>query len=273
MRQERANLFLTGEPVARGDRPPAISPFSPSQRSPDQFGPSPFPEYESEPHQRPLSPRSLIGIVVIAVVALAGIVMAWRFMVGPVVTPRAAPTPARSAVASPSPANGQSASNAPSPAASPRPSPLPSPSPTRVPVSLANGTEITPPRGERGLGKLTIKNGTTRDAAAKLVTGSADPKSWQTRRFVYVRANDTVTIENIAAGTYRLAFIAGVDWDESGHRFLREVSASLFDETFEFKEEPVDGGTRFSTWDVSLNPVVGGTGKTTVLPEGAFGSD
>jgi len=73
-------------------------------------------------------------------------------------------------------------------------------------------------------------------------------------------------------GTYRLAFMSGVDWDAGARRFLREVSTSVFDETFEFNEEPTQGGTRFTTWDVSLNPVAGGTGKTTALADDAFGS-
>lgn len=154
------------------------------------------------------------------------------------------------------------------------PSPTPVPAPTRVPVSLANGTDITPPApGAPGLGKLTIKNGTNRDAVAKLVTGSEDPKTWQTQRFVYVKANNTVVLEGIRVGTYRLAFMSGVDWDTDARKFLREVSASQFEETFEFKEEQTERGTRFSTWEVSLNPVAGGTGKTSSLPEGAFGPE
>ena len=51
------------------------------------------------------------------------------------------------------------------------------------------------------------------------------------------------------------------------------MSASQFDETFEFKEEQTGQRTRFSNCEVSLNPVAGGTGKTTNLPEGAFGSE
>jgi hypothetical protein len=151
--------------------------------------------------------------------------------------------------------------------------PTASPAPTRIPNSLANGTEIAPARGEKGLGKLTIRNGTNRDAAAKLVIGSSDPNTWQTQRFVYVQAGETVVIEGIAAGTYRLAFISGVDWDAEGRKFLRETSGALFDDPFEFKETPAAQGTQFSTWEVSLNPVAGGTGKTTGLPEGAFGTD
>ena len=185
--------------------------------------------------------------------------------------PTVQPSPTVAATAKPAAATAQPAASS---TPTPRPSPTPVPAPTRVPVSLANGTDITPPApGPAGLGKLTIKNGTNRDAVAKLVTGTADPKTWQTQRYVYVKANDTVVMEGIRVGTYRLAFMSGVDWDADARKFLREVSASQFDETFEFKEEQTERGTRFSTWDVSLNPVAGGTGKTSTLPEGAFGPE
>jgi hypothetical protein len=184
-------------------------------------------------------------------------------------TPTVQPSPTTVATAKP----GATAKPA---AASPtaRPSPTPPPAPTRVPVSLANGTNITPPApGPAGLGKLTIKNGTSRDAVAKLVTGTTDPKTWQTQRFVYVKANNSVTMEGIRVGTYRLAFMSGVDWDANGRKFLREVSTSLFDDPFEFREERTERGTRFSTMEVTLNPVAGGTATTSAVPEGAFGPE
>ena len=143
-----------------------------------------------------------------------------------------------------------------------------------MPISLANGTDIMPPApGPAGLGKLTITNGTNRDAVAKLVTGTADPKTWQTQQFVYIKANNSVTMEGVRVGTYRLAFMSGVDWDADGRKFLREVSTSLFDDPFEFKEERTERGTRFSSVEVTLNPVAGGTASMSALPDGAFGPE
>jgi hypothetical protein len=199
---------------------------------------------------------------------VAGLVV--LMAIGAVVANRPTPTPT-AAVPTSAPV-AATATARPSPTAVPSPTPVPAP--TRVPVSLANGTDVTPPApGPDGLGKLTITNGTSQDAVAKLVTGTEDPKTWQTQRYVYVKANNTVVMEKIRVGTYRLAFMSGVDWDTNARKFLREVSASQFEETFEFKEEQTGQGTRFSTWEVSLNPVAGGTGKTSTLPEGAFGPE
>ena len=218
-------------------------------------------------------------MIVLAILALLGIVtlvvigLIWQLVIAPVLSERATPTPTVQPAATAAPTSKPAvATVAPSPTA--RPSPTPVPSPTRAPISLANGTDIAPPApGPAGLGKLTIKNGTSRDAVAKLVTGTADPKTWQTQRFVYVKANNTVVMEGIPVGTYRLAFMSGVDWEADARKFLREVSTSLFDDPFEFKEERTERGTRFSTWEVSLNPVAGGSATTSALPDGAFGPE
>jgi hypothetical protein len=137
-----------------------------------------------------------------------------------------------------------------------------------VPISLANGTNITPPQGPRGLGELTVKNGTNRDAVAMLMHETVAPK---VRRYFYVKANSEYAVTDIAKGTYRLAFMTGIDWDAGSRKFLRDAQASQFDELFDFTEEPTPQGTRYSTWTVTLNPVSGGTGRTSPAPPGIFG--
>jgi hypothetical protein len=222
------------------------------------------PQWQAPPPPPPKKPP-ILAIVIVAVVLLIVLGMAWLFVVVPRLSGSATATPTAAA-------SGQVAS-ATAATSTPAPSPTPAPAAARPPVSLENGANVTPPApGPAGLGKLTIKNGTNRDAVAKLVTGTTDPNTWQTQRFVYIKANNTLVMENVPVGTYRLAFMSGVDWDAGAKKFLREVSTSVFDETFEFKEEPTQGGTRFTTWDVSLNPVAGGTGKTTALQDGDFGS-
>ena len=271
--------FLRAQPPMAESAPPAVEPTptvaeaAPTGESPSvpqREPPVPWvrPQWQAPPP--PPKKRPILAILIVAVVVLAALALAWQFVIAPRLSGSARPTPTAAA-------SGQvaSATSAPTTTAAlaPAPSPTPAPAAARSPVSLENGTNITPPApGPSGLGKLTIKNGTTRDAVAKLVTGTADPATWQTQRFVYIKANDTLVMENVRVGTYRLAFMSGVDWDAGARKFVREVSTSVFDETFEFKEEPAQGGTRFTTWDVSLNPVAGGTGKTTALQDGAFGS-
>ena len=253
--------------------PPPVQPL-PAMEQPSASPYAPHATPQASPPRKGL-PTPVVVIFGILAAGVVGLVL--LLGIGAAVGTRATPTPTvrptMSAVATAKPA-AATAKPAPSPTPTPLPSPTPIPTPTRVPVSLANGTDVTPPApGPAGLGKLTIANGTSRDAVAKLVTGTEDPKTWQTQRFVYVKANDTVVMAGIPVGTYRLAFMSGVDWDADARKFLREVSASQFEETFEFKEEQTERGTRFSTWEVSLNPVAGGTGKTSTLPEGAFGPE
>lgn len=259
--------------------PPPTQQYPAPQYPPAEQHPAVLP-YRPHPTQQRPSPRKRLPTPVIVILGIVGALFAGLLLLGGLgayvysrtgATPTAQPTATVVATAKPAAAT---AKPAPSPTSTPRPSPTPVPAPTRVPVSLPNGTDVTPPApGEPGLGKLTIKNGTSRDAVAKLVTGEADPKTWQTQRFVYVKANNSVTMEGIRVGTYRLAFMSGVDWDADGRKFLRETSSSLFDDTFEFKEEKTERGTRFSTVEVTLNPVAGGTATTSALPEGAFGPE
>ena len=88
-----------------------------------------------------------------------------------------------------------------------------------------------------------------------------------------MRANADVLLEGIGTGTYRLLFMTGIDWDANSRAFLRDVSLSQFEEPFEFRETPTEGGTRFSTWEVSLNPVAGGSGRTSPVSPEAFGRE
>lgn len=60
----------------------------------------------------------------------------------------------------------------------------------RLPVSLPTGTRITPPIGS-SYSQLTVKNGNPVDAVFKLV----DVNSGQILRFMYVQANEDLTVE------------------------------------------------------------------------------
>lgn len=289
-----------GSPVAPAPWPPEpTAPLGQNGWAP----PSPQPPTRGFPLVQPVSaapptspgigvPRSVaiaLGIALVLLFMMALTVVAAYRNLGPfagTATPTPAPTatsaskptaaPTTAATSEPAIAPSATAASskpaiAPSATTAPKPTTAPAattaPAPTRVPVSLPNGTDIVPPAGPRGLGKLTIKNGTSRDAVALLSHETAAPK---VRRYVYVKANSNVVLEEIAAGSYRLAFMTGLDWDAGARKFLRDPSASQFDETFDFKEEPTPQGTRYSTWEVTLNPVAGGTGRTSPVPEGIF---
>ncbi len=104
----------------------------------------------------------------------------------------------------------------------------------------------------QGDGELQISNGTSYDAVAKLIRDGASVLT------VYIKANSTYTMKNISDGTYWLAFAQGTDWNVTTQKFNRNAHASAFDETFEFETT----ATQSAGWEVTLNPVAGGTAQS-----------
>lgn len=104
----------------------------------------------------------------------------------------------------------------------------------------------------QGDGELQISNGTTYDAVAKLIRDGTSVLT------VYIKANSTYTMKDISDGTYWLAFVQGTDWNANTQQFNRNAHASAFDETFEFETTT----TQYSGWEVTLNPVTGGTAQS-----------
>ena len=123
----------------------------------------------------------------------------------------------------------------------------------------------------QGSGVLTISNGTNSDAIVKLATINKE-KVYH----VYVRANESYSIKNISDGTYKLAFEFGSNWNSTQGKFLVNQSASSFDDSFDFETSVTDNGnytdTHYSTYEITLNPVVDGTATTSSLDQDQFDS-
>lgn len=127
--------------------------------------------------------------------------------------------------------------------------------------SLPTGTVIKKRSAYlQGDGELQISNGTSYDAVAKLIRDGASVLT------VYIKANSTYTMKNISDGTYWLAFAQGTDWNATTQRFNRNAQASAFDETFEFETT----ATRYAGWEVTLNPVAGGTAQSSDVDPAQF---
>ena len=126
-------------------------------------------------------------------------------------------------------------------------------------VSLTNGTILKKSSVYLGGdGELQIKNGTSLDAVAKLIRAGASVLT------VYIKANSTYTMRNISDGLYWLAFAQGLDWDSTTQKFRRNAQYSAFEKTFDFNTT----NTQYTIFEVTLNPVIGGTAETsTVDPE------
>ncbi|UCH50811.1 MAG: hypothetical protein JSV54_07290 [Chloroflexota bacterium] len=130
------------------------------------------------------------------------------------------------------------------------------------PVRLPNGTFLQK-KLSGGLGELTIENGLDLDAVVILV----DSKTPRTPLIaLYIRSNASCTIKGIRDGAYIIYFSHGEDWDNDEKKFMGKTIYERFKDELQFEEtEDV-----YTTWDITLHSVVGGTAETEDLSEEQF---
>jgi uncharacterized C2H2 Zn-finger protein len=120
----------------------------------------------------------------------------------------------------------------------------------------------------QGNGKLHISNGTNLDAVAKLVYADHSVFS------VYIRAGGEYTISNVSDGYYRLMFALGNNWHSDSKMFALNSAYSKFDESFDFKTTSYEDDSyrhfRYTTFRVTLNPVMGGQATTASVNPAEF---
>lgn len=123
-------------------------------------------------------------------------------------------------------------------------------------------------RGSRlgGLGQLSISNGTSKDAIAKLI----DMSTGKSYREVYIRSNSSTSISGIAPGEYELVFSSGQDYAPSVKKFLRNAEYSKFDDRLLYQETRDSYGVRYKTFQVTLDKVAYGNASTSKIDEAAF---
>ncbi len=136
--------------------------------------------------------------------------------------------------------------------------------------SLPNGTVLFSDESYlNGSGILTISNGSGSDALVKLITNSGN-KVYH----VYVRSNNSYSIQNISDGTYRLAFEFGSNWDTEQEKFLVDPNAESFDDTFIFTTTVSENGNytdrEYTRFKITLNPVINGKATTSPLDPSEF---
>ncbi len=179
-------------------------------------------------------------------------------------TPTPSPTPTATATLTPSPA--PTATATPIPPPTPTATAKPTATPTPLPRRLATGTFIKDsPRG--GHGELTIRNELSgRDAVAVLTPAGSDSPLIA----VYIRAGDSFTVQGIEDGAYELYFTLGEDWDDQPMRFTRKARLERFKDLLSFQTIPVTGGIQYTSIEVTLYAVPGGTAETETVPEEGF---
>lgn len=124
--------------------------------------------------------------------------------------------------------------------------------------------------GLYGMGQLTVKNGLSIDAAAKLIS----KRDNSLLAFFTIASFNQFTLEGVNDGNYRLIFCIGEDWDQDRAVFTRPKGCSEFEQpmtfttTSEYRSRAVF--KRYSILEVTLNPVPGGNIRTHRLSQQEF---
>jgi hypothetical protein len=87
---------------------------------------------------------------------------------------------------------------------------------------------------------------------------------------VYVRTGAKHTVTGIQDGTYQVFFTSGTDWDLKARAFGRDCSFDRFDDRLGFETRQTSTQTRWSTWTIKLQPVLGGNASTSQVDPDDF---
>ncbi|WP_405150952.1 hypothetical protein OG589_19265 [Sphaerisporangium sp. NBC_01403] len=127
----------------------------------------------------------------------------------------------------------------------------------------ANGSFLR--AGSRnGNGRLTVDNGGKSDAVLTLVRGKTRLTSF------YVRKGRKATVTGVPDGAYKVFFTGGADWDRATRSFTRNCSFERFEDTLKFRTIRSATVIQYSTWTITLQPVVGGKAKTSEVDPDSF---
>lgn len=122
----------------------------------------------------------------------------------------------------------------------------------------------------KGLGELKVENGTRYDAVLKLVNLDINQSIYT----VYIRSKSEYVINKINNGVYKILFCLGNDWDAKNLSFRKNLSFSEFERNFQFTtNEKIEGEyikTIYTSLEISLHPVLGGTARTDSISEFEF---
>lgn len=121
-------------------------------------------------------------------------------------------------------------------------------------------------RGGTGYGKLTIVNGRADDAVAMLTPWNAD----STVVAAYIRAGDSYTMTEIPDGDYALYFTLGEEWNRVSSQFTSAARRARFEDMLTFDTTQSGNTIYYSTFEVTLHAVEGGTAATRDVPASEF---
>jgi len=117
-------------------------------------------------------------------------------------------------------------------------------------------------RMSSGKGRFTIQNGRSQDALV-VMTGSG---STAPLLAVYIHANSSTTISDIADRSYDIYFTHGDDWDKGSNQFTRNASHMKSRDSLRFQTT----STQLTTWSITVHAVAGGTMAIDRVSPGSF---
>jgi hypothetical protein len=115
-------------------------------------------------------------------------------------------------------------------------------------------------------GSLEVSNGTNLDAYVKLVEPASDILVGS----LYVKANATLTLNQVPDGIYQVLFVLGEGWNADTQSFAQNKSFARFDESLNFTTTPLSNGIEYSVFRLTLHPVANGNARTSGLDEQEF---
>jgi hypothetical protein len=118
-----------------------------------------------------------------------------------------------------------------------------------------NGEEFVG-ASDSGKAKLTVVNGTTEDAVVMLHNGG------DAKRAIYVRAGDTVIMENIEHAFFSITFESGQDWSDEQRAFTRDVMDTDFLSLLDFTERTEGDTLTWHNHRITLHKVRDGNART-----------
>jgi DNA polymerase III epsilon subunit-like protein len=149
------------------------------------------------------------------------------------------------------------------PTLQPPPRPVIKP-PTYQPTTNEMLYDVAP--GSNGPGVLTVRNGTDRNAIAKLINTTTDTKECS----FLVCANSSWAMSGVRDGNFRLIFAYGDAVVVGSDHFESPTGFSEFKESFRFQTTWTAGGITYSTFSVTLHTVSYGNARTGKITPGEF---
>lgn len=134
--------------------------------------------------------------------------------------------------------------------------------------SLPTGTRIFADQDTSGHGELEIVNGTPHDSCIILLNADTN----QRLRKIYIKAQDSFTLDHLNPRNYKVLFATGVDWNDDAERFNREASYFEFGKVLTFQESSDSRGVHYDHQSITLDPGLNGNVGARRITEAEFHS-